>query len=268
MAAERILLLTIFLICPFLSGGVASFNPATGEEEIVLVPVEKERNMGRNIDKKVKKHYSLPADPLMQERVEKIGERLSVVTDRRDMIYRFTVLNDDEEENYNAFAAPGGYVYIFEDLVELLETDDNIAAVLAHEMGHVEARHSMKRLQGNIGVTALMLAGGQMHKEEGTYAAASKAIGQLISAYSRQDEKQADELSVKYLERAGFDPNGAIGALVKLKELRKKGKIMKYSAYKSHPYLSSRLAYLNKSTKGYTDFDSYINQAPGTDGTQ
>ncbi|MFH1305852.1 MAG: M48 family metalloprotease [Candidatus Omnitrophota bacterium] len=254
-----LLLIVLVLAVPFLAGGVMSLNPATEEEELVLISSAEERNMGRKIDEKVREQFNLPVDPLEQKRISRIGEKLASGTDRKDTMYHFTVLDDEKDGNYNAFAAPGGYIYIFSDLVDVMATDDSIAAVLAHEMGHVEARHSVKRLQGSIGVTALMLLGSQAQGDTGTYAAANKAIGQLMAAYSRSDERQADELSTRYLRLAEFDAAAASGALKKLKKLRKKGPTMKFSFYRGHPYLSERIAYLEKYTNGYTNFDAYIN---------
>ncbi len=261
MANKYVLLIILLLVQPFLLGGIMSVNPATDEEELIFIPPEKERNMGRKINKKVHERFDGSVDPLMQERIERIGEKLAAGSDRKDMVYRFAVLKDDEakEESYNAFAVPGGYIYIFSDLVGKLKADDNIAGVLAHEMSHIEAKHSVKRLQGSIGVTALMLLGTQMKVEEGSGASLNAAIGHLMASYSRQDERQADELSVKYMRRAGFDPNGTVGALEVLRAIRKKAPRMKYSFLKSHPYNSERVAYLKNFIKGYADFDSYIN---------
>ena len=253
--------LVVFLL-PFYASsanGFGTYNPATEEEEVIFIPVEKEKSMGKNIDEQVRKKFDLPVDPLVQKRIEEIGKRLAGGTDRRDIVYHFGVLNHEEDDYYNAFAAPGGYIYIFDDLVEVMKDDDKIAAVLAHEMGHVEARHSVKRLQGALGITALMILGSQMNAEEGTRARLNNAIGQLMAVYSRHDEWEADELSVRYLKRAGYDPHGAIQALEELKGLRKRGPVRKYMFYKSHPYLSSRIAHLNELVKGYADFDSYIN---------
>ncbi|MFQ5952170.1 MAG: M48 family metalloprotease [Candidatus Omnitrophota bacterium] len=259
---KLLILVSVLLIVPFLTGGVMNLNPATEEEELVLISSTKEKNMGRNINKQVKKHYELPVDPLVQERIKGIGEGLAQVAERSELVYHFTVLNDKKDNNYNAFAAPGGYIYIFDDLVDVLETDDKIAAVLAHEMGHVEAKHSIKRLQGSLGATLLVLLGSQMKTDNKSFAAANAAIGTLMSAYSRHDERQADDLSIKYLKRAGFDPNGAVESLKTIKKLRKKAPLMKYLHYKSHPYLSERIAHIKKEIKGYMDFDSYINIVP------
>lgn len=221
--------------------------------------------MGRGIDKQVQEHFESLADPLMQKRIEAIGKKLSAGSDRRDLVYRFRVIRDEGKDNYNAFAVPGGYVYIFEDLVETLETDEKIAAVLAHEMGHVEARHSVKRMQSSIGVTLFMLISSHISGENSDKGKVGNAMTQLMAAYSREDEKQADELSVKYLKRAGFDPDGAVMALETLKKLRKKAPRIRYMIYRSHPYLSERIAHLKKYIQGYTDFDSYINLSPKTE---
>ncbi|MFH1837017.1 MAG: M48 family metalloprotease [Candidatus Omnitrophota bacterium] len=255
----ELIFVIILLMSPFLTGGIVSVNPATDEEEIIFIPAAKERNMGRQINEKVLKTFKLPVDPLMQERIRGIGEKLSSGADRNDIVYRFTVLKGEKKDTYNAFAAPGGYVYIFSDLVEVLDTDDEIAGVLAHEMAHVEAKHSIKRLQGSLGVTALMLLGSQLKTEDNSAVYLGSAVNQLMAEYSRQDERQADELSVKYMERTGYDPMGAIGALEKLRGLRKEGKRMKYFFNKSHPYLSERIAGLEKDINGQMNFNSYIN---------
>jgi len=256
---KQMVFAAILVSIPFIVGAFFSVNPATNEEELVLVPAVKERKMGRNFDEAVKKHFKLPVDPLVQSRVRELGEKLAKHADRKELVYRFKVLSDKREKNYNAFAAPGGYVYIFDDLVELLDADDNIAAVLAHEIGHIEAKHSVKRMQGSLAATLLVLASGQAQKEKGTHAATNMAIGQLLSAYSRHDERQADELSVKYMRRAGFNTDGILGALEKLRTERQKGPRMAYFTFKSHPYLSERMAYVKTHINGYTDFDSYIN---------
>ena len=80
-----------------------------------------------------------------------------------------------------------------------------------------------------------------------------------MMAYSREDEFEADRLSIKYLEDAGFNPEGALGSLLTLKKMRKKASERRYMFYKSHPYLSERIASVRAEIKGYTDFDSYIN---------
>lgn len=260
MFSKCVLLLTVFFMLPASArGGITTINPATKEQELVLIPTERERNMGRNIDRKVREHFDKPVDPIMRERVKRIGAALAAHSDRMDITYHFELLAHEDEDFYNAFAAPGGYIYIFEDLVELAETDDRIAAVLAHEMGHVEARHSVKRAQGNIGITALMILGSQMRTERDDYRRAQTAIGQLMASYSREDEREADELSVRYLRKAGYEPEAAIEILELLRDVRLEGPIRRYTYFRSHPYLSERIANLRRHVKGGLDFNAYIN---------
>ncbi len=260
MLKRKKLIFTAFImLAPFLSGWIFTVNQATDEEEMIFIPPAKERSMGRKLHKKILDKFDLPVDPLMQERVSRIGEKLARAGDRKDIVYRFTVLDNEKDNCFNAFAAPGGYIYIFDDLAEAVETDDNIAAVLAHEMGHIEAKHAVKRMQGNVAIAALMLVSAQMKSEKGTRGKAACAITELMGAYSRQDEKQADELSVKYLKDAGYDPRAAVKVIEKLKALRKKAPRARYSYYRSHPYLSERASYLEKYARGHASFDSYIN---------
>jgi predicted Zn-dependent protease len=253
------LFIVLIVLVPFLAGGVFTVNSATDEEEMIFIPPAKERSMGRKLHKQILDKFDLPVDPLVQERISRIGEKLAQTSDRKDMVYRFTALDHEKDNCFNAFAAPGGYIYIFDDLVEAVKTDDNIAAVLAHEMGHVEAKHAVKRMQGDVAIAALMLIGTQMNTEKGTHEKAACAIAELMSAYSRQDEKQADELSIKYLKGAGYDPRAAVKVIEKLQALRKKAPRARYSYYRSHPYLSERASYLDKYERGHASFDSYIN---------
>ena len=231
-------------------------------DDILPISVEKEKAIGASVAKQVEKKYEEVDDPLVQKRFEEIGKRLAPVCDRQELIYHFKALKPGEgksEDYYNAFALPGGYVYMFEPLIELMETDDKIAAIIAHELGHINARHSVKRLQGSLGVNALMILAAVTARDGRTVAKANEAVVQLMMAYSREDEFEADRLSVKYVKAAGFDPQGVLESLLTLQEWRKVAPERKYTYYKSHPYVSERIAKARTDIRGYTDFDSYIN---------
>lgn len=259
MTRKLFAVLILFVLFPWGGVDASRIEPVPEEPGMVFISTQREVNMGRKIDRKVRERFDDPVDPLMRKRVKEIGVKLAEHTDRRDVVYYFELLNVADEDVYNAFAAPGGYIYIFQDMANALETDDRIAAVLAHEMGHVEARHSIKRLQGSIGATALMLLGSQMASDRGTQARANTAIGQLMAAYSREDEKEADELSVRYLEKAGYDPQASVEVLEWLRDKRMEGPRRRHTFSRSHPYLSQRIAHLKSHIQGHMDFDSYIN---------
>jgi len=231
-------------------------------DDIIPISAEKERQIGASVAKQVEKQYKEVEDPLVQKRLEELGKCLVPVCDRQELIYHFKVLKAGEgkkENYYNAFALPGGYVYVFEPLMEFMKTDDKIAAILGHELGHINARHSVKRLQGSLGVNAILILAAVAAKDGNTVAEANAAIAQLMMAYSREDEFEADSLSVKYVRAAGFNTQGVLESLLALQAWRKAAPERKYTAYKTHPYLSERIAKAKTNIKGYADFDSYIN---------
>jgi|GEM_PF-656193 len=231
-------------------------------DDVMPISVDKEKAIGASVAKQVEKQYEGVDDPLVQKRFEELGKRLAPACHRQGFIYHFKVLKAGEgerEDYYNAFALPGGYVYMFEPLVEFMETDDKIAGIIAHELGHINARHSVKRLQGVLGINALMLLAATVSQNGQTVAETNEAIGQLMMAYSRNDEFEADRLSVEYTRAAGFNPQGVLESLLSLKKWRKEAKDRKYAYFKSHPYLSERISRVRSAIRGYTDFDSYIN---------
>lgn len=243
-------------------GLLACFESFAAIDDVIPISVEKEKNIGASVAKQVETKYKEVDDPLIQKRFEEIGERLAAVCDRQELVYHFKVLKAGEgerEDYYNAFALPGGYVYMFEPLIEFMETDDKIAAVTAHEIGHVNAKHSVKRLQGSLGANALMILAAVAAQDGRAVAEANEAVTQLMMAYSREDEIEADKLSVKYVKAAGFNPDGVMESLLTLQEWRKEGPERKYTSYRTHPYLSERIATARSDIRGYTDFDSYIN---------
>ncbi|MCM8762811.1 MAG: M48 family metalloprotease, partial [Candidatus Omnitrophica bacterium] len=140
-----------------LSGCSPEYNLATKREEMIYYSTEREVKMGYNIDKELakEKDFKLADDPLLQKRVEDIGRRLVDVCDRKEIDYHFKVLADNE---VNAFALPGGYIYINKGLIEKTASDDELAAVIGHEIGHIVARHSVKKLQAAMGYALIRLA--------------------------------------------------------------------------------------------------------------
>jgi len=253
-----ILLFTILL--PLGGCVTSSYNLATQREEVSFISSDKEENMGRNLAKQVEKKFELEPDALMQKKVKEIGKRIADVCDRKSISYHFAVLAGDEDDKVNAFALPGGYVFVFAALVNKAESDDELAGVIAHEVAHITARHSVKRMQASLGDTILRLALARGEMDNATRAKANEALNQLMFAYSREDEMLADRLGVKYLKLAGYNPEGMITFLGRLLEMKRKAPIRKYRHYKSHPYLSERLSIVKEAVYGHMDFTDYINR--------
>jgi len=254
-------LIFILLIMSVVSGcATQEYNTATGKEDIIFIDTQKEVNMGKSIAESIEKskEIKLDPDPLMTERVNEVGQRIASISGRKEVKYTFRVIDKDD---VNAFALPGGYVFIFKGLVDKVSKDDELAAVIAHEIAHVVARHSIKRLQGGVGyniLQILMAVTGGGRSDAGRIDA---AFGQLMMSYSREDEALADKLAVKYLTEAGYDPWAVVSLLKKLQDADKAEPIRPYTSYRSHPYVADRIRMVKKELSGEVDFNDYMNKA-------
>ncbi len=207
--------------------------------QIILLSRDAEINLGREVAKEIEKEYGVLDDPTLTKRIEKIGQRLVEVCDRPNMPYTFKVLK--EEKELNAIAAPGGFIYITHALVKALESDDEIAFVLGHEIGHVAGDHIRKRLsQLLVSSTLLDLL---TYRSGETVRAASQFVFLLYErGYSRNHERDADTRSLIYMERAGYNPMAALTALKKLGDKRYKGLVKWFATHPSPPERAERLA--------------------------
>jgi predicted Zn-dependent protease len=218
---------------------VTVYNPATGRKETLLIDTESEVALGKDIDKQMPQKVKILNDYALQQRLEGIGKRVATVSDRQDLAYYFRVVDDKE---LNAFAVPGGFIYVNSGLINA-STDDELACVVAHEIGHVAARHSVKQAQSAMGYQLLMgIALGISGQQQ--IAQATDIVYNLISlGYSREDELLADMLSVRYAKRANFNPYGTVTFLEKLKrEVAEKGANLRIEFLSSHPDLDARIA--------------------------
>lgn len=211
--------------------------------------------MGDSIAKQIEKAYNLVEDKHMQERVELIGNRLAKVCDRKELIYHFKVLDIDD---INAVSLPGGWVYVFKGLVEKCKNDDELAGVIAHEIGHICARHAIKQQQAgsimNIAMIAAALTG-----RGGAAQATNLALTSLMASYSREDEFEADRRAVIYTKAAGYDPEALVTFMQTMKDA-KKFDIRPYSYFRSHPYEGERVGNIHRQITGTQDFNGWINR--------
>jgi MAF protein len=246
----------VFLLAIFLTGCSHEYNIVTGKQEAFYYSTDKEVQMGQSISRQVEKEYKGAVDPLMQERVEDIGKKIAAVSDRKDIDYHFAVLDDDE---INAFALPGGYVYVNKGLVEKVDNDDELACILAHEVGHIVSRHSIKKLQAlqAYSVLRLLVAAAPSSGEVGT--ASDAAFTEILLGYNREDELLADQLGARYAKLAGYDPNAMISFLRKLQEVNKRSPLAPKSYFKTHPYVPDRIRVVKEEMGERISFSDYIN---------
>ncbi len=239
-----------------LSGCSTEYNLATKQEEKYYYSTDQEVQMGRSINRSVEKELKFSADPLQQKLVEDIGKKIAAVSDRKEIDYHFRVLDDDE---VNAVSLPGGYVYVNSGLLDKVANDDELACILAHEVGHIVARHSIKQLQALQGYSILRLLVAVAPGTAEVSNAADAAFTQFLLGYSRQDELLADQLGARYAKLAGYDPHGMVTFLIKLQDINRRMPSRERSYYKTHPYVPDRIRVVKKELGEQIKFDDYIN---------
>ncbi len=202
-AVERRTTTALALALGFSLSGCA-INPATGKNQLMLVSEEQGIAMGREADPAIIATIGLYPDDTWQSYIQQFGEKLAATSERPDLPWTFRVVDDPA---VNAFAVPGGFVYVTRGLLTHLTSEAELASVVGHEIGHITARHtaaemSKQQLIG-AGLVVGSIASSQVAKYAGT---ASQALGILYLKYSRDDESQADELGLRYMRRANYDP--------------------------------------------------------------
>ncbi|MDD5129630.1 MAG: Maf family nucleotide pyrophosphatase [Candidatus Omnitrophica bacterium] len=239
-----------------LPGCSTEYNLATKQEEKYYYSTDKEVQMGRSINLRVEKELKLSADPLQQKRVEDIGKKISAVSDRKEIDYHFRVLEDDE---VNAVSLPGGYVYVNSGLLDKVANDDELACILAHEVGHIVARHSIKKLQAmqSYSILRVLVAVAPGASDVGN--AADAAFTEFLLGYGREDELLADQLGARYAKLAGYDPHGMVTFLIKLQDINRRMPLRERSYYKTHPYVPDRIRVVKQELGEKIDFGDYIN---------
>jgi hypothetical protein len=201
-----------------------------------IISTKQEISMGEGIAKQIEERYKLVDDPVLQERINKIGMNIVGVCDRQGLPYSFKVLDVDE---VNAMAAPGGFVYVYKGLIDLMPTDDELAGIIGHEVGHVVKRHSMGQLEKSLGMAVLM---GATLGSKG-FELQAVALNAISAGYSRSDEREADRLGYELSVKAGYNQYGMLMGLTKLYELNPS---QKNDLFSDHPEAMERIKLAKK----------------------
>lgn len=192
-------------------------NPATGKREFSLMSEAQEIELGKQMDGEVRREMGLYNDAELQRYVESVGSRLARASERPNLPWHFAVV---DQPAINAFALPGGYIYLTRGILPFLDSEAELAGVLGHEIGHVTARHSAqqytKATTAGIGVTLLSIFVPEARPFQNL---TETALGVLFLKHGRDDEMQADELGVKYTAATGWNPSGVAGMLRTLARL-------------------------------------------------
>lgn len=214
-------------------------NPITGKSELMLMTESQDLEIGKKYAPEIEKQMGgrIP-DEALQNYVNTVGQKVAKVSHRRTWDYNFIALNDDM---VNAFALPGGYIFITKGMLKQLNTEGQLASVLGHEVAHVVARDTAVMMSREIGIEILLSA----VTSEATSATARTVADltrQIIGLrFSRADEKDADMAGMDYMVRAGYNPNGMVETMQMLQNQQKTRTIEFFS---THPSPANRVAYL------------------------
>jgi predicted Zn-dependent protease len=236
------------------SGCTSEYNLATGREESLIYGVEKETKIGDAVAQSIEEQYQVVTDVDINERVQKLMGPLVAVCDRKELVYTIKVLDEDI---VNAVSLPGGYIYVFKGLLDRVDNDDQLAGVIAHEIGHVTAKHSLKRLQSSYGyllLQVLAIGSGDPQVAQGI----NVILTTVFLEYSRRDEFEADKLGVKYMKKAGYDAAQMIGMLELLRKEQDKTGPHPKNYFRTHPYVQERIAIVNQAITGQLDYKDYL----------
>jgi predicted Zn-dependent protease len=208
---------------------------------INLYSLEKEMALGKQLAEEVQRQAKIVEDPLISEYINRIGQNLVRNSDAR-VPFTFQVIEGDSP---NAFALPGGYVFVYTALIKIADEEDELAAAMAHEIAHVAARHMTRQatksqIVGLAGIPASVILGGGLGGAV-IRQGANVGVNAAFLRFSRKDESEADYLGVQYLYAAGYDPTGAISIFEKLESLERKKPGTVARIFSTHPMDATRI---------------------------
>ncbi len=238
-----------------LTSCATEYNLATNQQETLMYGTEKEIAIGASLSQQFDKNFKINTDVDVNERVQRILNRLVKVCDRRELVYTIKVI---DEKDLNAVSLPGGYIYVYKALIDAVDDDNQLACVIGHELGHIAAKHSIKKLQSMYGYTLLKLAAIQTRNGQ-LVQGLDTAFLSIFLEFSQEDEFAADKLGIKYAQKAGYDPRAMAGFLKNLKAKEDKEPLKPYSYWRTHPYIAQRIAAVNKEISGQMEFKDYLN---------
>jgi predicted Zn-dependent protease len=260
-----VILLVLCVLCPLAPGASetgASFRDRLSDDSVELASdVAEEVRFGREVAARVIARYGLYENPGLMRYVNLVGHSISLMTNRPELKFHFAILDTEE---INAYAAPGGYVFITRGALLKMEDEAELAGVIAHEMGHIVEKHVVKELhiQGADESATMGLAAMIGGTSQSARTAFSQAVDQTLdmlfkNGYKRADETESDRDAVMFCAFTGYDPSGLVKYFERLDTI--KGKNTKVLD-KTHPSYKTRIAWLKETiTQEGMDSGSYSN---------
>ena len=244
LAVTSLLVLSIL----FLLAACAT-NPVTGSPQLMLLSEDQEIELGRQTDSQVVKDYGIyDDDQVLSAYIEHVGQRLGHLSHRPGLSYQFKILDTPV---VNAFAVPGGWVYFTRGILACLNSEAELAGVIGHEIGHITARHSAQQYsRAQLAQIGLGLGVILSERFQGVAGLAQFGVGMLFLSFSRDDERQADDLGVEYSSKAGYDATRMAQFFQTLERLHPTpGKSGLPEWFSTHPNPADRIGAIQRKAK-------------------
>ena len=233
------------LVAAFLGVGLtALILPQGGAAATAADQAAQETQLGAQISHGIESHYRVVSDPILVERITRVGETLARVVERQDLTYHFKIL---DIPGVNALSIPGGWVYVTIGMMKFVRTDDELAAVLAHELTHVTHRHYYIQQQRQGAMLPTMIIAAAISVLAGSPAPllAGQTVTQgAMANYQRDLEKEADLTGVSYLMKTSYSPVAMLTLMEHLAQAEKLNAHPDLGIYQDHPYPDERVAYI------------------------
>ena len=242
----RISQLTLFVTL-FVVTGSGLFGCAGRISDINIFTDAQEVQLGKQFSREIEKEIKIYSDPVVTAYIDQLGQHLASYSQRRNITYHFKVVNT---EDVNAFAVPGGYLYVNIGLIRAAENESELAGVIGHEIGHVVGKHGVKQMTRQLGLAAvaqLALGEDQSKLEQ---MVAGLATNGVLTKYSRDAEREADIYAVQEMYDAGIDPEGMATFFEKLHRLQKSKPSKLQQMFATHPPTTERITAVRSQIAG------------------
>ena len=233
----------IFVVLVLLVGCVSVYNPVTGKNEWYIFDEKGEISWGDAMARQFIRENRISTDSGQTALIKSLGEKVAGISHRNNLKYHFYLIDGPE---VNALAMPGGHIFVYKGLADKVNQEE-LAFVLAHEVGHVSARHSLKKLGASLGFSVLAATLLRSPSQAEAKQMADRVYGLIALGYSRKDELQADDLAFQYTKSSGYNPKAALTLFEKLKAQNNRGRVPFYLS--SHPDPDERIKNIEEKIK-------------------
>ncbi len=235
---NKLVSVIVFLLMAFL---LVNFNSFSAERDL-----NKEQKLGKKLSENIEKKHEVIEDPQKNLLIIQIGNKLAKVSDFKGMNYHFKILNI---EGPNAFSIPGGYIYVTYELFDYIQSDDELAGILAHEIAHVIHNHALKQTRDNTKFTLLTILAVLLTREPDVGILGKLTTITLLNQYSREYEEEADLTAIDLLIKTGYNPVGFLTFLERLHTREMFKPEVNLGIFQTHPETENRINYVKDKLK-------------------